>query len=421
MMRSLRCPHCNALIEVEDPFPEGARFGCSNCGGAFRLYRSTDGGIEPVPALADSPAAGGRGARGSLPPRASSSASAPAASAATALKRGRPSGIIPRAQQSRKTFATLILGGIVGLGLLFVGWYVRTVRSLDKTADQGAKHLVDVMENRAHNKPTQRPGTLAKPAQTIATKSKQQAPAAASLMAVRPIAPATMQVGDLVVGVSVAEVTPVRIHKQDSSVEYLALSLRVTNLAQQAVSYRGLQYSDASFVLRDIDRNYYNRVKFFPGEFPDDCVEERNIEPGSTITDLVVFEPPNAPYKSLELDLPVSSDSTFRFTIPNSMIRRAVPVAGNPPPVAMAPAAAGTPKQADPKAVPAKPAGLDDLKRRSLILSEYRELWTQTERRAKSMSYDRGRQYKRTRRTEILDSLSEKYKISRDDLRLILP
>lgn len=410
MMSEMKCPNCNARIRSEDPFVEGTTMACPFCKTTFKLV------------AAGSAVGSARGAVGSgatSPPRAAAPAAGPAA-----RKRADATTAVPAIQQSRSALAAVILLGVGGCVALFVVWYVGTVQSLTKSADKASNRRVQQVVNRLNN-----------------STDTKKAPGIPPL-ALRPIAPATMELGDLVVGVSTAEVSRVKVNQQDSDKSYLVLMIRITNRSDAPVTYTGWQSSAAKVVLRDVQKNYYNRIKFSPGALPAGAVEEAKIAPAETISDLLVFEAPNAPYQSLDLDLPVTDDSAFRFTVPSTMIRSAnlataavtqpqppstpAPgsrqVGGPPRAPSTPPAATTSPGQVAAAPVPnGKPTLVEEMARRRSITAEYRELWAQVERRAKGMSYDRGRLYKRTRRTEIMNTLAEKYKMTVDELRPILP
>ncbi|MDR3632272.1 MAG: hypothetical protein P4L84_00470 [Isosphaeraceae bacterium] len=401
MMHEMNCPHCNAKVRSEEQFTEGTTMACPFCKTTFRLVAVGDAGLSK------------RGEPSPLPPRA------PAAKG-TGPKRLQPTGAIPAIQHSRKTIGTVILLSIAGLAALFVTWYVDTVRSLTKTADRASKQRVERLVHGAEQ------GAV----------KKKSAPVPQALV-VRSFESASMEIDNIVVGVSAAEIGRVRINKQESANNYLILRIQITNRSQDTIAYQGWQRSDVAVVLRDVTRKTYERASFSPGELPEGCVEESKIAAGETLRDNLVFEAPSPPYRSLELELPLSETSTFRLAVADSMIRAAKPVASlvvrplpgaasatsaqpaGAPGASLSDAFSGKPAQAEKAA--AKPSRADELALRRTILAEYRELWAQVERRSKGMAYDRGRQYKRSRRTEILNSMSEKYKMPVDDLRGILP
>jgi hypothetical protein len=127
------------------------------------------------------------------------------------------------------------------------------------------------------------------------------------------IAPATAQIGDLVVGVWTAQIGT---SSQSPGKEYLTLTLRITNRAANPMTYiRGWSDPKVSVTLLDQNRNYYNRL-------PSPNQSETQINPGLTIEDTIDFEAPprNA---SLELHLPIGAgDKTYVFLIPAPFIQR---------------------------------------------------------------------------------------------------
>lgn len=408
MTRAIQCPQCRAPIRPGEQSYEGAVVTCPSCKSMLKLVANQGGRTATIPAS-------GPGGGPPLPPRA------PVPNDAPAGRKSRTPGKAgaPRPEHSRNTIAVVLLMGVAGLALLFISWYVRTVQTLTTKADRAAAHRVAEVESGFQKpKPKQKQTPKETPQQQTGLIMRQ-------LVVERPVAPATVQVGTLVIGVASAEVAPVRIGGNASPSRYLTLTLRVTNLADKPVNYTGWQYATGAVLLKDTDRNYYNRIRFAPGEHPDGCVESAVIQPAETIKDVLVFEPPSVLNRNLELDLPLSEESVFRFVVPLvMMLPRAAPkgqlIVRQPAGTTPAPSSTA-PNGAQPDGEFPKPSPTQNPTLRRTIIAEYREQWGQVERRAKGMSYDRGRQFKRTRRTEILDGLSEKYKVTVDDLRSILP
>jgi hypothetical protein len=207
-------------------------------------------------------------------------------------------------------------------------------------------------------------------------------------------APATAQIDDMVVGVSAAQLGPLN---QLTAGECLTLTLRVTNLSNQNLSYQSWSRPNSMATLRDQNRNYYNRVPL-----PSNPTE---ILPRQTIMDTLVFEATPIGV-TLDLTLPYGSGNrAFQIRIPGGLVRRESPA---PPKVVQqpAPSAPSAPPQ------PAAPEPEQDTHLRAAILKDHRAGMKKIEQTSLGMGYDRGRKYRVTARERLIQTLAKKYALT---------
>src|SRR5262249_17908091 len=141
------------------------------------------------------------------------------------------------------------VGTVLILGaLLFLRWYANTVRTLSGVVDKSSKKLSRKYDNQY--KPRQIDSTEMKFTNTATT------------------APATVQLGDLVVGIASAEMGPLPLQNGRNSPDALSFKLRITNLSKQPLHYESWSGSSGVIVLKDQGNNFYNRVDFGPEEMP---------------------------------------------------------------------------------------------------------------------------------------------------------
>jgi hypothetical protein len=213
----------------------------------------------------------------------------------------------------------------------------------------------------------------------------------------------------MVVGVAGALIGPVRLRSRPTPSEYFSLTLRITNLAAKPVTYQSWSRSHLPVTLRDNNRSYYNRIAFNPEDLPAGAVDQAVIEPGQSITDVLVFEPVGGLIWSLELDLPVEgSEEVYRFSIPMGLVRRV------PPPMDFPQMAASEP-------VPPQPLPPDqDPQVWAEVRAEFAAEMRHVERKINGMGYDRGRSFRRASEEDLLKRLSEKYRTGEDLVRRIV-
>ena len=111
--------------------------------------------------------------------------------------------------------------------------------------------------------------------------------------------------------------------------EYLTLSFRVTNHDRKPLDYTSWSQRKDGITLKDKHNNHYNRVSL-----ADPPVVGLSIDPGETIEDMLVFEPPVASYTFWDLDLPSRRETPFLFRVPAGFAQGPVeaPVARVVPP-----------------------------------------------------------------------------------------
>ena len=196
---------------------------------------------------------------------------------------------------------------------------------------------------------------------------------------------------------------------------YLALSVQIDNRSGQSVDYKGWHFARNQPTLRDAKTKApYECIKFMPIVLPRDCVSQAVIPAGGSIVDLLVFDPPEYPYPSLELDLPSPiGNGTYRYYIPIELIEV---VEDDPAQVADAQPQPGLENQPAAKPEAKKPLSRDDQ-----IRAEYLEKWSEVLEVAKEKSGTRATDYKRSKRLSIQENLVKKYKVTKEELKSILP
>jgi len=202
-------------------------------------------------------------------------------------------------------------------------------------------------------------------------------------------------IGDLVVGVAAA-----RVGATNRSAECLTLTLRITNLAEKPINYTSWSESSVPVVLRDQNRNYYNRIA-------SRTQSEQVINPGRTITDIIEFESPPKGVM-LELDLPVAGgDKSFRFQIPPILVQQA----GS--------SLAATPKKQD-EATPATPppaAAEQDQELVGKVVADYRDGVKRIAQRVLGMETNNGQRFKKNAMDKLLKSLATKYELKLEQVQ----
>ncbi len=404
----LECPHCHVKMRTRKIVRAGDVVQCPRCDLFFHLLPDDASLVETIPVLHD----GGTSMREQAPiprirnweteevptqPVVASGHPAPSPQKRPARRR------LVSFEQSRRTVATFIFMVIGGLVTLFLYWYVNTVRALDRTVTAASRQRVSQAER------------LVKAG--LSTAKNAKAKTLELPQSDRTTAPAASQIGDTVVGIPNAEVSTIWINNREGSTRYLVLTTRVTNLSPKPLAFVGWHSGGVAATLRDNSRNYFNFIKFKAPELPKGCVERVDVQPGETVTDILVFEAPTAllnnmwiipPTLSFELDLPLDG-KVFRFIIPGPLIKRpaptlvARPVSPTPPP-APVPAQAPSPPSVEEQ-----------------VLADYKRSWAQAARAAKAKSSSRASEYLRARKQEIISELAKKYGISRSDVKGIIP
>ena len=182
----------------------------------------------------------------------------------------------------------------------------------------------------------------------------------------------------------------------------------MTNLARQAVDYRGWHDAGTFCPLKDSLNFYYNMIKFASSQLPEGCVRRKRMGPHESISDVVVFESPGPVSLSnrLQLDLPVGR-AMFLFEIPGTIIRR-------PPPnlvVLMSP----------PPPVTAQPPPPPKLTVEDQIRAESLEKWRDVVKKARMMSSKKAEEHGRRMKQQIIDDLCKEFGMSRGELKSIVP
>jgi hypothetical protein len=300
---------------------------------------------------------------------------------------------------SRSTVAGVMGIGLLGAFVLFCTWYARQVVSLTNRAAR----VGDARRSRDLTK-------LA----DLRTKPGNPSPTPATAASARrmTIAPATMQVGELAVGVASVRLGPIQVDDQRQIPgDHVSFKLRVTNLSRSPFHYRSWSQQTTGVILNDSLKNYYNRVLI-----EDPPVTEGWIQPGQTISDLIAFEPPLKQFGYWELHLPSPEHIPYAFRIPSHLAERATaPTA--PAGVAAAPAGEAVPRQA-PAPAPIRPE--NDPQTRSRVLADYRNGAASIERRARGMGFDRGRKFRLEGAEKLIEEIAERYELSSTQVRAIL-
>jgi hypothetical protein len=245
-------------------------------------------------------------------------------------------------------------------------------------------------------------------------------------------APATMKRGNLVVGVFEAKVGPITLHGRETSKDFLRLTLRITNVGKIPLKYEGWPHpaksADLRAVFRDVNKNYYNRADFGKSGPPDGTAGEVSIEPGVTITDVLVFEKPPDFVNEFELDLPTFRPTEgYYFRLPSMFVQKRnpfgisnggmglgmntqAPALRNPaPPPAPTPAA-------PPDPVPPE----EDPAVRAVVIREYKAGSREIEEKINGMGYDNGRAYRKKAYPELKKKIAEKHNLTVDQVTAIV-
>jgi serine/threonine protein kinase len=118
---------------------------------------------------------------------------------------------------SRKVLAFFVIACIATGAIAFVRWYSGTVKMLMGNVDRAAQKRAKSVAN----------GPL-----TETSPKQAQTP-----ISTRTVAPTTIQVGNMVIGVSAASQGPIQLRSGQSAKEYLCLTLKIRNLSTQPIKY----------------------------------------------------------------------------------------------------------------------------------------------------------------------------------------
>jgi hypothetical protein len=334
---SLQCPHCGIVATTQKVILPRTAVRCPNpkCKQTIHILPSKVGLVETIPVVGDLPSAmihelftpdspPKPAPRGSevdircftdsnepLPPRAEPPVR-------TGKKKVLLDGKPPVFHRSRSFIAAMMMAAATMVVLVYMSFFFDSVGAVVKGANNAGKKRGQQLEDLvAPAKPKEKPKRKA-----MIFPDAPPPPAGEK----RVTAPATDQIGDMVVGVWSAD-----FRRNDLSPpgDYLSITLRITNRSAKPMVYVSWSQAIMKATLRDFNRNFYNAIKAPPRD-------PVSIEPGSTITDTIEFEAPPRNIE-LELDLDVPGKKSYLFRIPLAVIHNqnppaAAPWAKEPPP-----------------------------------------------------------------------------------------
>ncbi len=416
---SLQCPQCGHCVQTAKVILPGAAIRCQRCNSTFRFVPSNGGLMKSLPAVgnldaerlqelfvADNKpkiAAPSREidirvvneANDRLPSRTMGP------TAAASKKPAKESKPLPF--HGPRTMMAAILIAVVALtGYAFSRWYVDTVISLDRTATiASAKRSSQI---KALADPLSKGAGQAKVKGSLGTGMGGMGmgtPLAARDN--RTLAPATAQIGNLVVGVSSAQLGTIDGTTED---ECLTLTLRITNLSAKATTYASWSGPTRKAILTDQYHNYYNRIG-------SSTQTNHAVEPDRTITDTLQFEKP-LPGAVLALDLPLGV-AKFEFSLPAAFIQRTVVarVAPKmaPPAAAIVPPPALASVSEPPYSAERDPQIMADVK------AAYDEAMRRVEVRVLGMTGNNAARLRKTEKERIIKALATKMDMTVDQIR----
>jgi hypothetical protein len=365
----LECPHCERSIKTSKVVLPGTTIRCQHCAMSFRVLAAGDRLVET--SRGDSLFAD---ITPPIPPRVGKMP--------TPTLYGRTKTPFVG---SRSFLAVLGVGGILLCGTAFFQWYSREAKDL---ADPTALAIKNGRKKAAAVAP--------EPQINFSNLSGRTA------------APASKRIGDLAVSITEVKAGPVRLVTGGYSKDYLALTVRVTNLSAVPVNYLGWHDPKNNVTLRDHDRNYYNRIHFDQESRPVDAAPLRSLSPNQTITDVIVFElpPPPSLWTAYELDIPIPNTADkFEFLIAGNLqktVQQPLKLVEPTPP-----APATYDPEADPQLVRA-------------VSVDYRDGAAKVERRLRTMSFDRARTARPKEFEGLLGGIATKYKLTHDQVRRMI-
>lgn len=399
------CAHCGKTLRTTRAIAVGTKIRCKECGKSFYILAVGPSLMESIPI------------EQGLPPRQSSysdvtpNPTQPSKSPAS-VKPRRTNGFRGTAFESSRSTVTVFLGLIiVGAVGLFLSWYTDTVNTLDIYARAASQKRKAALQSLVDGKSGQAPSkskkfTLADPSFTTA--------------------PETYQINDWVVGIPGGKLGSVKmVRGRQTKERHLTLQLRITNVGDTPLNYRSWAASPKALVLNDQNRQFYNQIVFQADDPPEGHTPVAAIPPGTTITDVLVFESPINPplyYQTgwgfsydfyLELPCPNSSDQVFKFRIPWSIIKQEslLPTTIPEPPLVR-------------ELIPPTPTPYDPVQDPRIcaeVRSEYNIRWREVVRQSKGMSYDRSRRHKKLSYDRIVSELAQKYEFTESVIRQMIP
>ena len=173
-----------------------------------------------------------------------------------------------------------------------------------------------------------------------------------------------LRVGDVEISVTSARVSRAWIRDDFALAEkpflsldhVLSVTLQLVNLSETKIleyhTWNGAQMSlDLDFAsLRDNFDNLYKRIDFGPGSQPEGRTESQTVQPGKTVTDVLVFQPPMERAEYLNLLMPAGNfggHGLVRLRVPVTMIVTGPPLEmpQDPQPTPESPPVGGDPPQ----------------------------------------------------------------------------
>jgi hypothetical protein len=430
-LTTMKCPECGKVARTAKAVSPGTNVRCSGCKAVFPFRSSADDAFDGLSDFDENPAPlrerlgpvrsmsrddasdkvvgryGGTSNQALDPDRdiTIDRMALKSERAKDRLRGGKPL----RFEGSRKYIAAGVIVVVMGIGYIFFWLFY----DFAKEAGNAQKLAQEAKSRKLQGEQ--------KPEVKISDKSKE--PLARELPTpkpaqptVRATAPAPVRINDLVIGISAAKITRIAMSKGGNNNYYLTLSVQIDNRSGQPIAYKGWHYAQNLPILKDAkSKATYRCIKFMPIDLPRDCVSQATIQAGGSIVDLLVFEPPAFPYPSLELDLPspIGYD-TYKSYIPIELIQV---VEDEPAQVADAAPQSATGTRPASKPEPTK----RQLTRDEQIRAEYLEKWSEVVEIANDKPANRAGEYKRREKLRIQDELCKKYKVTKPDLKVILP
>jgi hypothetical protein len=295
---------------------------------------------------------------------------------------------------------TILAAICAAISLVFAGsfgwWYWGTVDELDAaTTAAGERRRKDIQKRAAPIDLRKIPGTT-----TTVTTVTTTIP-----LDERVSAPKTLEINEMLVGISSARVGP--LEGGDPNQEVFTLGLRITNHSVKLMKYVGWAQPGVKVTLRDAYGNHFNRISA--------DTTERIIPVGETITDRLIFEKITFSAEvTLDLPAPGIPGQFYKFRIAAQFIER--------PGFAqrMIDAAAGSKalplpnnrlSLAPPNPTPAEPPPAydpeTDPKLLARLRSDYDEKMSEINRRKLGMGSNESTNYKRRETAKLIKRLAK--------------
>ncbi|WP_165227092.1 hypothetical protein [Aquisphaera insulae] len=418
LVTCLCCPHCKKDIRTKKIITPGALVRCPGCENNFRIAPSLSGDhqileeiipVTPRFPVVDIAEASPR----PLPP-----AMSPAPSGGFMRRSMEQLPYESRARykepfgHSRSIFATMGVSCLALMGYGFGSWYCDKVVELDNTIVKAAPARGKKLD----------PDAVAK-----AEKSKKTAPPVADVPPqedpanVRTLAPGTVMIGKLRVGVAEAMIGSLNL-PSGKAIECLALTVQVMNEGGTPFAYNGWTDKPGA-ILRNKLGYRFNRISLRADDSPPGRYGGGPIDPNTSATDLIVFDKPkivkesaamNSPDNELELDLPIGSQA-FKFRIPWTFLKPTNTVLDTRPRVETQVIVPPPPKE------PFNPES--DSSIRTAIRREYDSGMRNIRHAMKGMSTNHASEYRREAERDLLTKLVKdysEYKLTRQQITRIL-